>query len=195
MNLSEYVELWRQGQRHLAASSARHLDSLLEHHIIPVLGSRRMNSFDHKVVDDFIRTMEAMGTGTATQSNAFDKLSAILLDAQRVGIYDFNPLDGVRSPQYTPTRASIPTPAQLREVREIGDDKFRLLCDLMSGCGMRNAEAAAVNINNIVSDNTYRISEQVNQTSVRLGWLTYPLEFGTPGSTGALLAVNDGDAP
>lgn len=173
MNLSEYVELWREGQRHLAASSARHLDSLLAHHIIPVLGSRRMNSFDHKVVDDFIRTMETMGTGAATQSNAFDKLSTILLDAQRVGIYDFNPLDGVRSPQYTPMRASIPTPAQLREIREIGDEKFHLLCDLMSGCGMRNAEAVAVNVNNIVSDNTYRITEQVNQTTKAYGRLKH----------------------
>jgi integrase len=35
----------------------------------------------------------------------------------------------------------------------------------MSGCGMRNGEAAAVNVNNIVADDVYRISEQVNQTT------------------------------
>ncbi|WP_328738744.1 tyrosine-type recombinase/integrase [Streptomyces erythrochromogenes] len=61
----------------------------------------------------------------------------------------------------------------MREIREIGDEKFRLLCDLMSGCGMRNAEAVAVNINNIVSDNTYRITEQVNQTTKVCGRLKH----------------------
>ncbi|WP_420719410.1 tyrosine-type recombinase/integrase [Streptomyces sp. XY66] len=165
MTFKEYAEQWRLGQRHLAPSSARHLDSLLKHHIFPVLGSRRMNSFDHRVVDDFIRTLEVADTGLATQSNAFDKLSAVLTDAQRLGIYDFNPTDGVKPPQYTPGRATIPTVERLRNIRQIGDDRLRLICDLMSGCGMRNSEAVAVNIDNIVADNVYRITEQVNQAT------------------------------
>ncbi|KUJ38759.1 hypothetical protein ADL25_21045 [Streptomyces sp. NRRL F-5122] len=67
MRFEEYVEEWKAGQRHLAASSLRHLDSLLEHHLYPALGSRRMNSFDHKVVDGSIRTLERNGAGLATQ--------------------------------------------------------------------------------------------------------------------------------
>ncbi|MFF2751708.1 tyrosine-type recombinase/integrase [Kitasatospora sp. NPDC058048] len=35
----------------------------------------------------------------------------------------------------------------------------------MSGCGLRNGEAAAVSINNIVADDVYRVTEQVNQTT------------------------------
>ncbi|MGW0886365.1 tyrosine-type recombinase/integrase, partial [Streptomyces sp. NPDC002671] len=54
MRFEEYTEEWKAGQRHLAVSSVRYLDSLLEHHLSPALGSRRMNSFDHKVVDGFI---------------------------------------------------------------------------------------------------------------------------------------------
>ncbi|MGW0579078.1 hypothetical protein ACWD25_24635 [Streptomyces sp. NPDC002920] len=86
MRFEEYAEEWKTGQRHLAAASIRHLESLLEHHLYPALGSRRMDSFDHKVVDVFIRTMERNGAGLATQSNAFDRLRAILLDAHRLGI-------------------------------------------------------------------------------------------------------------
>lgn len=81
MRFKDYVEAWKAGQRHLAVASVRHLDSLLEHHLSPALGSRRMNSFDQKVVDGFIRTMERNGAGLATQSNALDKLRAILLGA------------------------------------------------------------------------------------------------------------------
>ena len=165
MRFEEYAAEWKAGQRDLAPASMRHIDSLLEHHILPVLGSRRMNSFDHKVVDGFIRAMERSATGLAAQSNAYDKLKAILLDACRLGIFDENPLEGVKPPQYSPERAVIPSVAQLREIRAAGSDFFLLIADLMSGCGMRNGEAAAVNMNNIVADNVYRITEQVNQTT------------------------------
>lgn len=36
---------------------------------------------------------------------------------------------------------------------------------MMSGCGLRNGEALAVNVKNIVADDVYRVREQVNQTT------------------------------
>ncbi|MFJ9707317.1 tyrosine-type recombinase/integrase [Streptomyces sp. NPDC101234] len=173
MRFADYAEEWRAGQRHLAVQSVRHLDSLLEHHIYPALGSRRMNSFDHKVVDAFIRTMERNGTGLATQSNAFDKLRAILLDAHRLGIFPDNPVAGVKAPQYDPARAVIPSPEQLRAIRTAGDDAFTVIVDLMSGCGLRNGEAAAVNLSNIVADDVYRVSEQVVMSTGQYGPLKH----------------------
>jgi hypothetical protein len=59
----------------------------------------------------------------------------------------------------------IPSAEQLRQIRTAGDDSFLLVADLMSGCGMRNGEAFAVNLNNIVADDVYRITEQVNRTT------------------------------
>ncbi|MEU1145271.1 tyrosine-type recombinase/integrase [Streptomyces sp. NPDC005863] len=165
MRFDEYATDWRLGQRHLGPSSLRHLDSLLQHHLFPVLGSRRMNTFDHKVVEGFIQSMERNGVGSATQSNAFDKLKAVLLDANRLGLFQENPLRGVKAPQYDPQRAVIPSPDQLRQIRAAGDDHFLLIADLMSGCGLRNGEAAAANLHNIVADDVYRVTEQVNQTT------------------------------
>ncbi|WP_369184552.1 tyrosine-type recombinase/integrase [Streptomyces sp. Y1] len=165
MQFHEYVEEWKAGQRHLSPQSLRHLDSLLDHHLSPVFRSRRMGTFDHKVVDAFIQTMERNGVGLATQSNAFDKLKSILLDAHRLGLYDASPLDGVAPPQYDPKRAVIPSRTQLQGIRMAGDDTFRLIADLMSGCGLRNGEAAAVNLKNLVADDVYRVTEQVNQTT------------------------------
>lgn len=117
--------------------------------------------------------MERQGAGLATQSNAFDKLKSIILDAHRLGLYDENPLEGVKPPQYDPKRAVIPSPEKLQEIRTAGDDDFLLITDLMSGCGMRNGEAAAVNLNNIVADDVYRITEQVNQTTKKYGRLKH----------------------
>ncbi|MEU3712149.1 tyrosine-type recombinase/integrase [Streptomyces catenulae] len=165
MRFKEYTEEWKAGQRHLDASSVRHLDSLLTNHLYPAFASRRMNTFDHKVVDRFIQDMERNGVGKATQANTFDKLKSILLDANRLGIYSDSPLDGAVPPQYDPKRAVIPSVQQLHGIRSAGNDAFLLIADLMSGCGLRNGEAAAVNINNIVADDVYRVCEQVNHTT------------------------------
>ncbi|MGW2340385.1 tyrosine-type recombinase/integrase [Streptomyces sp. NPDC001661] len=173
MRFEEYVGEWKAGQRHLAASSVRHLESLLEHHLLPALGSRKMLTFDHKVVDSFIRTMERAQVGLATQANAVDKLRAVLLDAYRLGLYADNPMLGVKSPQYDPSRAVIPSLEQLRRLRTAGDDAFMLLVDMMSGCGLRNGEAAAVNINNVVADDVYRVSEQVIMSTLQYGPLKH----------------------
>jgi hypothetical protein len=96
-----------------------HLDSLLSIHLLPLLGSRRMESFDHKVVEGFIQAMERSGVGLAAQSNAFDKLKAILLDAHRLGLFDDNPVAGVKAPQYDPGRVVIPSPVQLQQIRSV----------------------------------------------------------------------------
>ncbi|MFZ3467944.1 tyrosine-type recombinase/integrase [Streptomyces sp. 4.24] len=152
MQFREYTAEWKAGQRDLAESSLRTLESLLENHILPTLGSRRMTTFDHKVVDGFIRTMERNGAGLATQSNAFDKVKSVLLDAYRLGIYTENPVLGVKPPQYYAERAVIPSPAQVRDIRTAGDDRFLLIADLMSGCG---------------------ITEQVNQTTKTYGRLKH----------------------
>ncbi|MFE0463325.1 tyrosine-type recombinase/integrase [Kitasatospora sp. NPDC058965] len=165
MPFSAYAKEWKAGQRDLGPASIRHLDSLLTHHLLPFFGSRRMGTFDHKVVESFILTMERNDIGLATQTNAFDKLKAILLDAHRLGLYEDNPVDGVKPPQYDPKKAVIPSVGQLHGIRGAGDDAFRLVVDLMSGCGLRNGEAYAVNINNIVADDVYRVTEQVNQTT------------------------------
>ncbi|MFK0283081.1 tyrosine-type recombinase/integrase [Streptomyces sp. NPDC090499] len=165
MRFKEYAIEWKSGQRDLGPASVRHLESLLQQHLFPLLGSRRMSTFDHKVVENFIQAMERNGAGLATQSNAFDKLKAILLDAHRIGLFDESPLAGVKAPLYDPKRAVIPSPRQLQTIRAAGNDQFRLITDLMSGCGLRNAEAAAVNLRNIVADDVYRVSEQVNQTT------------------------------
>ncbi|MEU5540444.1 hypothetical protein [Streptomyces sp. NPDC020362] len=66
-------------------------------------------------------------------SDTFDKLRAVILDAQRLGIFTDNPPAGVKPPQYDPARAVIPSLEQLRAIRTPVDDAFMLIVDLMSG--------------------------------------------------------------
>ncbi|MET8809569.1 hypothetical protein [Streptomyces sp. NPDC004546] len=67
----------------------------------------------------------------------------------------------------------IPSLEQLREIRPAGDDAFMLVVGLMSGCGLRNGEACAVNLNNIVANDVYRVTEQVVQSTRQYGPLKH----------------------
>ncbi|MER6516747.1 hypothetical protein ABT246_07745 [Streptomyces sp. NPDC001553] len=136
MQFREYTVEWKAGRRDLAQSSLRTLKSLLEHCIRPTLGSRRMSTFDHKVVDGFIHTLERNGAGLATQSNGFDKVKSVLLDAYRLGIHTENPVLGAKPPQYDAERAIIPSPAQLRDIRTADDDRFLLIAGGSHGRGL-----------------------------------------------------------
>ncbi|MGW4026815.1 hypothetical protein [Streptomyces sp. NPDC005009] len=110
MHFGEYAAEWKAGQRDLGPASVRHLESLLEHHMVPLLDSRRMDTFDPRVVEGFIRSMERAGVGLATQANAFDKLKAILLDAHRLGLFDDHPWQASNRRSTTPSARSSPHP-------------------------------------------------------------------------------------
>ncbi|PPS87077.1 hypothetical protein BZZ08_02922 [Streptomyces sp. MH60] len=44
---------------------------------------------------------------------------------------------------------------------------------MMVGCGLRNGEARAVNINNVVADDVYRVHEQIHSNTDKLAKLKH----------------------
>ncbi|MEV0695358.1 hypothetical protein [Streptomyces sp. NPDC050388] len=64
MPFEEYAARWKAGQRGLGPASVVHLDSLLSIHLLPLLGSRRMSTFDHKGVEAFILDAHRPGCST-----------------------------------------------------------------------------------------------------------------------------------
>ncbi|CAL9589466.1 Tyrosine recombinase XerC [Streptomyces sp. enrichment culture] len=156
-----YASTWLTRQRHYAPGSVRSVTQVLNGQILPVLESRRMNTFTATVVDDFIMSMEERSVGLAAQQNAFDTLKKILLDARRRGGITSDPFDGVIPPEYIPRKITIPTLDEIHALKAAGTDGLRIVIDLMSGCGLRNGEAYAANLERMVADDVYRITEQI----------------------------------
>ncbi|WP_394297120.1 tyrosine-type recombinase/integrase, partial [Streptomyces globisporus] len=126
-------------------------------------------TFDSFVVERFITAMERSNVGAATQAQVFLRVKGILKDAHRRGIIGLDPLLDVSPPEYRPGPTVIPTKEQvglLRTARD--DDAFRLIVDLMAGMGLRNGEALAVNVNNMVAKDVYRVHQQVHDRTVTL---------------------------
>lgn len=158
----EYASEWLTRQRHYAVGTTRTVEQLLRSQVLPVLGSRRINTFTSTVVDDFVMSMEEREIGLATQLNSFEALKKVLLDAKRKGAITEDPFAGVSPPGYIPEQVIIPTLDEIHALKAVASDSLRVIIDLMSGCGHRNGEAYAANLERIVADDAYRITEQID---------------------------------
>lgn len=156
-----YASAWLTRQRHYTAGSVRTVKQVLDRQILPVLESRRINTFTATVVDDFIMSMEERSVGLAAQQNAFDTLKTIPLDARRRGGIAEDPFEGVVPPEYIPRKITIPTLDEVHALKAAASDGLGLVIDLMSGCGLRDGEAYAANMERMVADDVYRITEQI----------------------------------
>ncbi|WP_405747321.1 tyrosine-type recombinase/integrase [Streptomyces sp. NBC_01525] len=117
------------------------------------------------VLERFIATMERNEVKLGMQRNVYGVLHAILTDAFRKGAIAADPTLGVIPPKYIPGRAVIPTIEYIREAAEAADHQLAMHVRMMYGCGLRNGEARAVNINNIVADDVYRVTEQIHKNT------------------------------
>jgi len=86
MPFSAYAAAWLKGQRAQGPTSLRNIESILKIHLLPGLGSRRMGTFDHKVVEAFIESMERNGVGLGAQTNPFVRLTPRLRRAMCDGL-------------------------------------------------------------------------------------------------------------
>ncbi|MFC6067062.1 tyrosine-type recombinase/integrase [Streptomyces ochraceiscleroticus] len=180
MRFEEFVDDYMGRQRRLSHGTTYDYEHLARNHLIPELGSRRVETFTPMVVEKFLTTMERLGTPDPTQFKVYVLLKTLLLDAHRKGAIDEHPLQGVDAPRYEAERAVVPTKEQIIGIKSAADnDRFSMFIDMMAGCGLRNGEALALNVNNIVANDVYRVTEQVHHRSKKLEKLKHrkPGEF------------------
>ncbi|MGW4671449.1 tyrosine-type recombinase/integrase [Streptomyces sp. NPDC004324] len=164
--VSGYAKQWRPRQRKMTEySTGGHVDSSINVHIVPRLGSRKLNSVTPIVIERFLDELEADGIGRGNQVNIFRTLKAILRDAYGKGAMADDPVKGVQEPEYVRGRVVIPSLAYVKKALTVADEALALEIVMMVGCGLRNGEARAVNVNNVVADDVYRVDEQIHSNT------------------------------
>ncbi|QQC92381.1 tyrosine-type recombinase/integrase [Streptomyces alfalfae] len=145
MRFENFVGDYMGRQRRLSYGTVYEYEHLARNHLIPELGSRRVETFTPLVVENFLTTMDRLGTPDPTQFKVYVLLKTLLLDAHRKGAIEAHPLEDVDAPQYEAERAVVPT----------------------------------LNVNNIVADDVYRVTEQVHYRTKKLERLKHrkPGEF------------------
>jgi integrase len=161
--LEEYHKAWLPRQRKMTEySTAQHVSSYFKVHINPALGSRKLNSVTPSVVEKFLEHLEAEQVGRGHQANIYRALKSLLKDAYDKGAMADDPVKGVQDPEYVPGVVAIPTSEYIAKALVKADPFLALEITMMVGCGLRNGEARAVNVNNIVADDVYRVTEQIH---------------------------------
>lgn len=166
--VAEYAKEWRSRQRKMTQySTGEHVDSSLNVHIFPRLGSRKLNTVTPLVVERFLDALEADGVGRGNQVNIFRILKTILGDAFDKGAMADDPVKGVQEPEYVRERVVIPSLEYVKQALAVAGDDLAMEIVMMAGCGLRNGEARAVNVNNVVADDVYRVHEQIHSNTHR----------------------------
>ncbi|MET9769340.1 tyrosine-type recombinase/integrase [Streptomyces sp. NPDC006415] len=168
LTVGEYAKQWRPRQRKMTDySTGEHVDSSINVHIVPRLGSRKLNSVTPIVVERFLDEMEGDGVGRGNQVNIFRVLKTILRDAYAKGAMADDPVKGVQEPEYVREQVAIPSLAYVKKALTVADEDLALEIAMMTGCGLRNGEARAVNVNNVVAKDVYRVREQIHSNTLR----------------------------
>ncbi|MET7543570.1 hypothetical protein [Streptomyces sp. NPDC005507] len=187
--VAEYAKQWRPRQLRMTEySTGWHVNSSINVHIIPRLGSRKLNAVTPIVVERFLDELETDGIGRGNQVNIFRTLKAILRDAYGKGAMADDPVKGVQEPEYVREKVVIPSLAYVKKALIVADEDLALEIVMMVGCSLRNGEARAVNVNNVVADDVYRVHEQIH-SNTQAGEAEAPQGGGVPRGTSATLGA------
>ncbi|MFJ8666256.1 tyrosine-type recombinase/integrase [Streptomyces sp. NPDC093600] len=166
LTVEEYAKQWRPRQRKMTDySTGWHVDSSINVHIVPRMGARKLNSVTPMVVERFLDEMEGDGVGRGNQVNIFRVLKIILRDAFDKGAMADDPVKGVQEPEYVREQVAIPSLTYVKRALAVADADLALEIVMMAGCGLRNGEARAVNVNNVVAKDVYRVDERIHSNT------------------------------
>lgn len=139
MRFEDFVGDYMGRQRRLSYGTAYEYEHLARNHLIPELGSRRVETFSPMVVENFLTTMDRLGIPDPTQFKVYVLLKTLLLDAHRKGAINEHPLQDVDAPQYEAERAIVPTKEQIVGIKTAADhDRFSMFVDMMAA--LRSAQ-------------------------------------------------------
>ncbi|MFI9293759.1 tyrosine-type recombinase/integrase [Streptomyces gardneri] len=67
--------------------------------------------------------------------------------------------------EYVREQVAIPSLAFVKKALVVADEDLALEIVMMAGCGLRNGKARAVNVNNVVAPDVYRVCEQIHSNT------------------------------
>ncbi|MFJ7962417.1 tyrosine-type recombinase/integrase [Streptomyces sp. NPDC096324] len=168
LTVVEYVKQWWPRQRRMTAySTGEHVDSAINVHVVPRIGSRKLITVTPMAVERFLDEPEVDGVGRGHQVNIFRILKTILKDAYDKGAMAEDSVKSVQEPAYVREKVVIPNLDYLKRALAVAGEDLALEIVMMAGCGLRNGEARAVNINNLVAVDVYRVHEQIHSNTHR----------------------------
>lgn len=164
---AEWAADWRRtGLVGLRPSTVARDLGYLDRYLIPAFGARRIAAIDPPAVARWVS--HDMGSlAPATVHKAAQIGSKIMGDAVRARMVPANPFDGVRLPRIEREEMRFLTPAQIAELAEAIDPRYRAVVRFGAASGLRAGEMFGLRVGR-VAGGTVDVAEIVTEVEGRL---------------------------
>ncbi|MFB7952767.1 hypothetical protein [Streptomyces sp. NPDC056045] len=99
--------------------------------------------------------------------NIFRVLKTTLRDAYAKGAMADDPVKGVQKPECVRGTVAISSLAYVTKALAVAGEELALEIVVMAGCGLRNGEARAVNVHNVVAQDVCQVREQIHSNTLK----------------------------
>lgn len=125
-----------------------------------------MKALRRSHIEHWVKAMQARGLAPGTIKTRYSNVRSVLRAAVRDRVMATDPSDGVTLPRARRAEAAmvLPTPAQVRALLDVADDRFRTFVALAAFAGLRLGEAAAVQLGDVnFLGRTLQVNRQVQR--------------------------------
>jgi integrase len=187
------AENWIKGQSPDGATR-KVLQSRLESQIYPYFGDLPINSVKAATVRDWLGMLDEKKLSQNYRTVLFTTLSSVMDSAIEDRLITINPCKGksIKRPTSQSSNIMVWPKERLRAVQGGLPDRFRIVCTIGAGCGLRQGEILGLSLNDIDEDGTtLHVQRQIRVVDRRL---VFALPKGSkkrrvPLSSGVLAAL------
>jgi integrase len=137
---SELVDGWRNSWIDLEPKTRAGYIAVLERHLLPEFGSRRVSGLTTEVVQAYVKRLADSGLSPGTVRSIYSVLRNALNSGVRMKMIAVNPCLGVRLPRAKRQEMLCLTATEVRAVAEQIDPQYRVLVYLAAYTGLRAGE-------------------------------------------------------
>lgn len=165
---------WLETRGTLKPSAKVREASIVRVHLVPVLGTTRLDAIKPSMVARMVTLLLEAGKAPKTVRNVHAVLYGVMEAALVDGLITVNPCKGTRLPRNKRTRPPrFLTEQELTHLISVVPDYWRPLVLMLAGTGMRWGEAVGLKVRYVdVLERKLRVAETLNEAEGRLKWGT-----------------------
>lgn len=149
--LSDFASgLWKQYARKLKPSTAYNYQSILDTHILPVLGDRALPAISPRDITEFLSGREATGLSRQTLLHIYSLLALLFNLAMEYDLIEVSPVrKKLHRPRPIQAEKPVLQPEEIRAVLQNVEGQYRTLFVCLALTGLRAGELFALRWSNV----------------------------------------------
>ncbi|MBA2283074.1 MAG: site-specific integrase [Acidimicrobiia bacterium] len=152
IRFDDWADEWLATAVHLKPNTRYGYERLLERHVLPVFGGKRIANIERIDVRRFVSDMTTAGMAAGTVRNAFTVVRNVFNIALDSGAVKANPCARVKMPRSPRAEMLFLDPAQIVALAEAIGDEYALLVKTAAYTGLRAGELQALRVRRVDLD-------------------------------------------